>query len=174
NDHCHRVPPYVVADLLLEVEVSREPNLLLHGNRVDVRGVRRERQIGARASRFVDQRLDQELRALRALIREDATERVEPFPRFLRIVIGVVIHGRSPAAATERGHVLACREFDCMRRRFRPHTTAMQSRVDSILFLEMVSISMVRGSLRRTAPSCEKSQATTEARAPIDKKSNAV
>ena len=132
NDHCHRVPPHVVADLLLEVEVSREPNLLLHGNCVDVRGVRRERQIGARASRFVDQRLDQELRALRSLVGENAAERVEPFPRFLRIVIGVVIHGNSPATATERGHVLARRRFDCMRRRFRPHMTALRTRVDSI------------------------------------------
>jgi hypothetical protein len=88
HDHRHRVPARDRADPVLEVLVAGDAHLLLDRNRVDVCGVRRKRQVGARASRLVDQLLDQEMRAVGALGFEHAVERVEPFARFLRIDIG--------------------------------------------------------------------------------------
>ena len=92
HDHRHRVPADVVADLLLDVEIARQPHLLLDRDRVDVRGVGREGQVGARPARAIDQRLDQEMRAVGAFGVENAVERREPLLGFLRIGIGNVVH----------------------------------------------------------------------------------
>jgi hypothetical protein len=75
---------------LLDVEVAGKLDLLLDRDRVDVRGVRGERQVGAGPPRLVDQRLDQELRAIRSFGREHAIERGEPLLRFLRIDVGTL------------------------------------------------------------------------------------
>ncbi len=92
HDHRHRVPANVVPDLLLDVEVARQAHLLVGPDRVDVGGVRRERQVRAVAARLVDQLLDQEVRAVRPFVRQNALERVEPFPGFLRVVVGNRVH----------------------------------------------------------------------------------
>src|SRR5260221_1560171 len=60
--------------------------------RVDVRSVRRKRDVGARAARLVDQPLDQVVRAVRAFALEHRFERIEPFLRLERV--GVVGGGR--------------------------------------------------------------------------------
>ena len=59
-------------------------------DRVDVRGVRGERQVGAGPARLVDQRLDQEMRAIGPFGRQHAVERSEPLLRFLRIDVGLL------------------------------------------------------------------------------------
>ena len=64
HHHRHRVPAHVVPDLLLDVEVARQPHLPVDRDRVDVGGVGRERQVRAGAARLVDQLLDQEVRAV--------------------------------------------------------------------------------------------------------------
>ena len=74
------------------LEVARQAHLLVGRDRVDVGGVRRERQVGAVAARLVDQLLDQEVRAIRPFVRKHALERVEPFPGFLRVVVGNRVH----------------------------------------------------------------------------------
>src|SRR4030095_8668097 len=54
-------------------------------------------QVCARAPRLVDQLLDQEMRAQRALARERRLERVEPLLGFLRIaVVRQIAHQTSP------------------------------------------------------------------------------
>jgi hypothetical protein len=90
--HRHRIPADDVPDPLLDVEVAGELDLLLHGDGIDVRGVRRERQVRAGPPRPVDQRFDQELRAIGAFGREHAVERRDPLLRFLRIDVGNVVH----------------------------------------------------------------------------------
>ena len=90
--HRHRVPADEMADLLLDVEVAGEPHLLLHRDRVDVRGVRGERQVRAGPARLVDQGLDEEMRPVRTFGREHPFERSEPLLRFLRIQVGNVVH----------------------------------------------------------------------------------
>ena len=122
HDHRHRVPADVVADPLLDRLIAGKLDLLVDRDRVDVRGVRREGQVGAGAARLVDQRLDQEMRALRALVGEHAVERVEPFPSFQGVVIGIGGHRRISCGRRRCGREGPVRwEFDCMRRYVRPH-----------------------------------------------------
>ncbi len=92
RDHHHRVPTADGTDALLERHVARRALLHMRRNRVDVRSVRRERDVGARAARLVDQPLDQVVRAVRAFALEHRFERIEPFLRLERV--GVVGGGR--------------------------------------------------------------------------------
>ncbi len=68
---------------------------------VDVRGVGRERDVGAGASRRVDQLLEQVMRALRAFAVENRLERFDPFLGFERIG---VIGGRRRGKVRQCGH----------------------------------------------------------------------
>jgi hypothetical protein len=56
-------------------------------NRVDVRGIRRERNVRARAARLVDQALEQEVRALRPFPLEYRFKCIEPFLGLERVGI---------------------------------------------------------------------------------------
>jgi hypothetical protein len=75
---------------VLDLLIAGDADLRFGRDRVDVRGVGRERQIRAGLRGLVDQLLDQEVRAVGPFDREHAGQRVEPFARFLRI--GVVFH----------------------------------------------------------------------------------
>ena len=88
---------------MLEVLVAGDAHLLVDRDRVDVRGVRGERQVRAGAARLVDQLLDQEMRAVGAFGFEHAIERLEPFARFLRIDIGNAVHGVRNQKSEVRG-----------------------------------------------------------------------
>ena len=76
------------ADALLERDVAGRALLHVRRNGVDVRGVRRERNVRARAARLVDQPLQQVMRALGAFALEHCLERVEPLLGLERV--GVV------------------------------------------------------------------------------------
>src|SRR4029077_7528731 len=79
--HRQRVPADVGLDTPLERAVTRILRLAPGGDAVDVGGVGLERQVGAAATRVVDQPLEQEVRALRAVNLEHRIDRFEPFPR---------------------------------------------------------------------------------------------
>ena len=74
----HRVPAADGADALLERHIAGRALLHVRRNRVDVRRVGRERDVGTRATRLVDQPLEQVVRSLRALALENRLESVEP------------------------------------------------------------------------------------------------
>src|SRR5205814_6302353 len=96
HHHHHRVPAADRADALLERDVARGVLLHMRSNRVDVRGVRRERDVRARAACLVNQPLEQIMRALRAFTLEHCLERVEPFLGLERVGIvggGKLRHG---------------------------------------------------------------------------------
>ncbi|ABA48711.1 hypothetical protein BURPS1710b_2745 [Burkholderia pseudomallei 1710b] len=85
--HRDRVPARVRADPVLDVLVARNLRLGFDGNRVDVRGVRGERQVLAVHAREFDLLFDQVVRAAGADRRNHAVERFEPFDGFLRVVV---------------------------------------------------------------------------------------
>ena len=114
--HRHRIPAHEVTDLLLDVEIAGEPDLRLHRNRVDVRGVGRERKVRAGAACLVDQRLDEKMRAIRPFGREHAVERGEPLVGFLRIVIGNDVHAVNLRGCFRPVHLEGYEEPNCMRR----------------------------------------------------------
>ena len=78
---------------MLDRLVAGYPHLLVDGNGIDVRGVGREGHVRAGAARLVDHLLDEEMRAVRALVFEHAVNRVQPFLGFLRIDVLVHVHG---------------------------------------------------------------------------------
>ena len=88
--HRHGVPADVMADLLLDVEVAGKVRLAIDRDRVDVRGVRGERQVGAGLSRGIDEVLNEEMGAGGTFGGEDAGQRIQPFACFLGI--GVAFH----------------------------------------------------------------------------------
>src|SRR5438876_60829 len=92
QDHRHRVPARVRADPILDVLIARNAHLPVDRNRVDVRGIRGKRHVRARSARSVDQLLDQKVRAIGPLDGEDGGERVQPFPRFLRVQVFLHFH----------------------------------------------------------------------------------
>src|SRR5258706_7427416 len=86
--HLHdRVPAHERTDPVLELVIARRRFLGARRNRVEVGGVRAERQVGAVAARLVDQPLEQEVSTLRALAIHHSFERIEPIGRFLWIAV---------------------------------------------------------------------------------------
>jgi hypothetical protein len=72
---------------MLELVIAGRAFLLSGRNRVDVGGIGAVREISSRAARLVDQLLQQIVRALRALILQDALQCIQPLLRFLWIRI---------------------------------------------------------------------------------------
>jgi len=89
--HHHRVPAADRADALLQRHVAGRALLHVRRNGVDVRRVRRERDVRARAARLVDQPLEEKVRALGPFALEHRLERVEPLLRLQRV--GIVCGG---------------------------------------------------------------------------------
>jgi hypothetical protein len=87
HDHRHRVPAHVGAQPLFDLDVARRAFFLVGGNCVDVGGIGGERQIDAGLARLIDELLQQEVRSLPAFGSDDCRQRLEPFARFLRIVV---------------------------------------------------------------------------------------
>jgi hypothetical protein len=77
---------------VLDVLVARNADLLVDRDRVEVRGVRRERHERTGAPRLVDQLLDQEMCAIGTFRRQHAVERIQPLPRFLRVDVVLPVH----------------------------------------------------------------------------------
>src|SRR5690606_11540912 len=71
HDHGHGVPADVGADALFQFQVAGVRRLQARRNGVDVGRVGRERDVGARAARQVDQLLDQVMGARRAFTVHD-------------------------------------------------------------------------------------------------------
>ena len=101
DDQRHRVPAGERQDAPLEREVARPRRLLVRRDGVDIGGGGAEGQIAAGLAHLADQLLQQELRAIDALVGDDALDGIEPFARLDRIDIlglvhggGVVAHGR--------------------------------------------------------------------------------
>ena len=68
--------------------VARRLRLHVWRDRVDVGGLRAERQVAAAAPRDIDQFLEQEVRALRSFVLEHALERFDPVLRLGGIGVG--------------------------------------------------------------------------------------
>src|SRR3954469_6386523 len=92
HHHHHRVPAANGADALLVRDIAGRRLLHVRRNRVDVRRIRRERNVRARAARLVDQPLKKKMRTLGTFALEHRLERIEPFLRLLRI--GIVRGGQ--------------------------------------------------------------------------------
>ena len=85
HHHRQRVPADDRADAVLEPRLARRLLLVGRVDRVDVGGGGAVGQVHALAARLVDQRLDQEVGALGALVLEHRFERVEPLAGLVRI-----------------------------------------------------------------------------------------
>ena len=123
DDHRHRVPAHVGAQALFDVDVAGELRLVLGRDRVDVRGVGRERQVDALLARVIQQLLDQEMAAFATLGCDDGRQRVGPFAGFLRIGI---VGGGARKGTGIRGHALSpdlCRATGLNRERAQCRTT---------------------------------------------------
>ena len=99
--------------------------------------VARERDVRAAAARFLDQLLEQEMRALGTFVLEHRIERLEPLPGFLRIDVRrdvLHVHGESPSdqrtSATARATCGVERQGckDYTRRAARPRCVACRRR----------------------------------------------
>ena len=115
--HRQRVPADVRLDAPLERAVARILRLAPGGDGVDVGGVGLERQVRAAAARVVDEPLEQEVRALRAVRLQHRIDRFEPLPR---------LHGIEIFKLRRFGHALCsrCARLRTMRRRGRGLTVA--------------------------------------------------
>jgi hypothetical protein len=113
RDHHHRVPAHVGAVALFDRVIAGHARLEMRRDRVDVRGVRAERNVRAGAARRVDQPLEQIVRALRALALEHRVERFQPFLGLegVRIVGGVEIGDGGHLDAPRGGRLPARRVF---------------------------------------------------------------
>jgi hypothetical protein len=100
--HRHRVPAHEGADAVLDRLVAGNPDLLVDGNGVDVRGIGREGHVRAGAARLVDHLLDEKIRAVRSFVLDHTIDRVQPFLGLLRIDVRVHVHGRSSVTAAKR------------------------------------------------------------------------
>ena len=87
HDHRHRVPADVRADALLDRGIPRKRLFLVRRDRVQVGRVGRIRDVRALAARLVDQRFEQEVRALGTFALEHRFEGVEPLSGFGRVVV---------------------------------------------------------------------------------------
>ena len=116
--HGHRVPAYVGAYAVLDLRVARQAHLRLRRDRVDVRGVRRERQIRAALARAFDQLLDEVMRAVGPFDGQDAIERIEPLLRFLRIRVAFLGVHVSSSKLSRRGRGVPCQDFRSILRLF--------------------------------------------------------
>jgi hypothetical protein len=81
QDHRQRIPANAGFDALLHLAVAGIGRFLAGPDGVEVRRIRTERQIGARAPRVVDELLEQEVRAFRALRLENRIDRFDPLAR---------------------------------------------------------------------------------------------
>ena len=126
--HGGGVPAVDRTDAVLELVVARRFLLATDRDGVQVRGGRVERQVAALAARLLDQRLQQEVRALGALDREHRGERVGPFLGLL----GVEIVGKTFSHCCSFTDVGAARARDPRRRLWRrPRTKTSQSNTNS-------------------------------------------
>src|SRR5882672_5504611 len=88
--HDYRVPAAERADALLERVVAGRALLQVRRNRVEVGGIERERNVSARATRFVDELFQRIAGALGAFVLEHRLKRIEPllYLKGIRIVGG--------------------------------------------------------------------------------------
>ncbi|MNZ93192.1 hypothetical protein D3C78_1122500 [compost metagenome] len=82
DDHGHGVPAHVRTDTRFQFQVARMRGLQARRNRVDVSGIRRERDVGAGTTGFVDQAFQQVVRALRPFAIKDCRQGFEPLLGF--------------------------------------------------------------------------------------------
>src|SRR6266540_5882697 len=73
--HYHRVPAAKRTDAFLQRMIPGRTFLQMRGNRVHVGRIERERNVGSRTARLVDELLQQVMGALRALAFENGLER---------------------------------------------------------------------------------------------------
>ena len=85
--HGQRIPADAGLDAFLEFAIAGIRRLVARRDRVDVSGVRTERQVRARAARVVDELLEQVVRAFRALRLENRVDRFDPLACLGRIDI---------------------------------------------------------------------------------------
>ncbi len=107
--HGQRVPTRIGTDAVLDCVIARRVFFLRRRNGVDVGGVGAEGQISARASRFVNQSFQQVMGAVGALLLQNGFQRIQPFLRFLGIVVGESVHGGHLGSRFIR-HFLTCGE----------------------------------------------------------------
>ena len=88
HHHRHRVPADDRADLPLQSVIAGRARLLFDGNGVDVGGICGERNMRAAAARLLGQRLEQKVRALRALRLEHGGEGIQPLLGFGGVGVG--------------------------------------------------------------------------------------
>jgi hypothetical protein len=113
--HRERVPADARLDALLHLAIARIRRLLAGRDRVDVGGVRTERQVRARAARVVDELLEEIVGARGALGFQDRIDRFDPLACLDRVEV-FELHdfrhtGASPRAVRAKenaGAVLAC------------------------------------------------------------------
>ncbi|MCY1294757.1 hypothetical protein D9M70_440690 [compost metagenome] len=87
-----RVPADIGADTVLQLVVAGAARLHLRRDGVEVGGVCAEWQVNAGTVRPLDQPLDQVMRPLRSLVRDEGVKRIQPFGGFLDV--DVIIAGR--------------------------------------------------------------------------------
>ncbi len=104
-DHRHRVPADVGADPALEDLVTREPRLLLAGDRVDVVGADHRRHADALLPGVLHEPGEQVAGAGTATDVDDGVERIEPFARLLGVDVGQLVH----EAIDEHRRLNSCR-----------------------------------------------------------------
>ncbi|MNS31962.1 hypothetical protein D3C72_640320 [compost metagenome] len=101
DDHGHGVPAHVRTDARFQFQVARMRRLQAGRNRVDVSGIRRERDVGAGTTGFVDQAFQQVVRALRPFAIKDCRQGFEPLLGFKGVFVVGSLRG---ASLGERGH----------------------------------------------------------------------
>ena len=92
DHHRHRVPAQVSLDPALERAIAGILDFLARRDRVDVGGIRLERQVRAAAAREVDDALEQVVGSLGALRLQYRIDGLEPLARFAGI--GIIDLGR--------------------------------------------------------------------------------
>lgn len=93
--HGHGVPAYERANAPLHCSVAGKALLFLYRYGIEIGSVGAERQIGAGAAGFVDETLQQIMRAFDALVLEHGIQGVEPFLCLLWVDVGLVGHVHS-------------------------------------------------------------------------------
>ena len=85
----HGVPAHVGAQPAFQLEIARAALLVVGLDGVDVARVGRERHVNTVLPRFLQQLLQQEVRAIRTFSLDDGRQRVQPLAGFLGIDVVV-------------------------------------------------------------------------------------
>ena len=85
--HRHRIPANIGLNAALQRTVSRVLRLPCRRDRIEIGGVRRVRQVSARAPRIVDHVIQQKVRTFGAVLFEYGVNRLQPLGGFYRVNI---------------------------------------------------------------------------------------